>query len=163
MTAALSHFFSSTITAPLLVIQTYQATSIIFDDPTTPFRSTICYYCRGWLTRLRRLQSTRCWIKNIHQLRASYHHNTITMALPSSPLNDIYEYSHQGYVIGHAGLCCLHSSQQTYDMMYAYKTSSIQSFINHIHEQYFAYQQPCHRLNDSQMTEIILNARYVQY
>ena len=44
-----------TITTPLLVIQTYQVTNIIVNDPTTLFWSTICYHHRGWLTRLRRI------------------------------------------------------------------------------------------------------------
>ena len=91
------HFFA-TITTPLLVIQTYQVTNIIVNDPTTLFWSTICYHHRGWLTRLRRIRSTRRWNKNILlSLRASYHHNTIATALPSPPLNDIYVCLPRGY------------------------------------------------------------------
>ena len=63
----------------------------------------VAIYClhRGWATRLRRIWGTRWWYKKcITHLRASYRHNTITMALPLLPLNDIYAYSLRVYFIG---------------------------------------------------------------
>ena len=53
--------------------------------------------------------STRRWNKNILlSLGALYHHNnTIAMALPSPPLNDIYVYSPRVYVFGQYGAWCL--------------------------------------------------------
>ena len=51
-----------------------------------------------------------------------------------------------GTFFGQCGAWSSIHPNDTYDM-YAYKISS---FINHLHEQYFAYQLPCHRFNDSQ-------------
>ena len=98
----------------------------------------------SWLAqRLRRIRSTRRWNKNmLLSLRASYHHNTIAMALPSPPLNDIYVCLPRGYGFWPMWCMVLHSSQ--------WYILWISSFINHLHEQYFAYQLPCHRFNDSQ-------------
>ena len=153
------HFFA-TITTPLLVIQTYQVTNIIVNDPTTLFWSTICYHHRGWLTRLRRIRSTRRWNKNILlSLRASYHHNTIAMALPSPPLNDIYVCLPRGYVFWPMWCMVLHSSQW---------------YIWYVCIQNIKFYQPPTRtifcisttLSPIQwltMIEIIIYARYVQY
>ena len=71
------HFFA-TIATPLLVIQTYQATIIIINDPTTRFYSAICYYHRGWIISLCRIRSTRWWIKIYYSV---YVHRIITIRL----------------------------------------------------------------------------------
>jgi len=56
--------------------------------------------------------STLRWNKNmLLSLRASYHHNTIAMALPSPPLNDIYVCLPRGYVFWPMWCMVLHSSQ----------------------------------------------------
>ena len=48
-----------------------------------------------------------------------------------------------GTLFGQCGTWFLHSSQWWYVCI-----QNIRSFINHLHEQYFAYQLPCNRFND---------------
>jgi len=78
------------------VIQTYEATNIIVNDPTTLFWSTICYYTivvgsQGYFEYGAPADQIKYTTQSTLGLGFGMHpHNTNAMALPSPPLTDIY-------------------------------------------------------------------------